>query len=99
MTTKLTRAQIERLTSIKEEIKELAREAFRLVRGTKEEGRAHSYWYPHIVMSLDDDHSYLGKEMATMQGAVDGLTEELEDDEPLDTDTNERENDRRAQKH
>ena len=55
------------------EIKELADTAMRLVRGTEEEGRAKSYWYPHIVMAVSEDHSYMGKNMFTMMDSANSL--------------------------
>ena len=65
------------------EIKELADSAMRLVRGTPEEGRARSYWYPHIVMAVSDDHGYMGKNMATMSGSAEALMNG-EDEEYMD---------------
>lgn len=71
------------LLDMAEEIKELARNAMRLVSGTAEEGRASSYWYPHIIMAVSEDHSYLGKSMFTMvdsaQRLIDGGDDEDDD--------------------
>ena len=71
------------LLDMAEEIKELARNAMRLVSGTTEEGRASSYWYPHIIMAVSEDHSYLGKSMFTMvdsaQRLIDGGDDEDDD--------------------
>ena len=61
------------LQDIAYEIKELAGNAMRLVRGTAEEGRARSYWYPHIVMAVSEDHGYMGKNMFTMMDAAQSL--------------------------
>lgn len=72
-----TRAQIDRLEEIKDEMKALVREAIGLVRGTKEYERARAYWYGHIVSNLDDDHTYLGHQ-TTIQDTVEALREELE---------------------
>lgn len=63
------------------EIKELADNAMRLVRGTEEEGRARSYWYPHIVMAVSEDHGYMGKSMFTMMDSAESLIKGSEDEE------------------
>lgn len=73
----------QQLMDIAQEIKELADNAMRLVRGTPEEGRARSYWYPHIVMALGDDHGYMGKNMATMSQSAEALMNG-EDEEYMD---------------
>lgn len=73
----------QQLMDIALEIKELADSAMRLVRGTPEEGRARSYWYPHIVMAVSDDHGYMGKNMATMSGSAEALMNG-EDEEYMD---------------
>lgn len=75
-----------RLEEIKEEIKHLVREAFEVVRGTSEEGRAKAYWYPHICMALDDDHGYMGRSMSSMQDAVDALYGESDEDDDNEDD-------------
>lgn len=41
-----------------------------------------SYPYGHIVMALDNEHDYLGKNMFTVQGLID----DLEDDDESDDD-------------
>lgn len=73
----------QQLMDIAQEIKELADNAMRLVRGTPEEGRAKSYWYPHIVMALGEDHGYMGKNMFTMQNSAEALMGS-EDEEYMD---------------
>jgi hypothetical protein len=70
---KLMSSKTERLSDIKMEMLELLNEAKRLVRGTDEENRAKSYWIAHIRCTLDDDHSYLGGSMVTMQESIDTL--------------------------
>lgn len=69
----LTHEQYNRLTEIKEELLQLLNEANKMVRGTSEENRAHSYWFAHIRMALDDEHGYLGSSMCTLQGSIDAL--------------------------
>jgi hypothetical protein len=68
------------LLDIAYEMKELAESAMRLVRGTPEEGRAKSYWYPHILMAITDDHGYMGKNMATLMGSAEALMSGDEDE-------------------
>ena len=68
-----------RLYEIKEEIKALVHEAYELVEGTPEEGRAKAYWYAQIVMALDNEHGYMGRSMSTMMQAAQAL--EGDDDE------------------
>lgn len=71
--------RVARLVEIKEEMLELLRETQSLLRGTGEEERARSYWYAHIRMALDDDHSYLGGSMCTLQDSIDALETETND--------------------
>lgn len=70
--------RIERLTEIKDQMKELLGEAEQLLRDTNEEDSARAYWMAHIRCSLDDDHMYLGGSMVTMQTTIDALIEEVE---------------------
>jgi hypothetical protein len=70
----------ERLAEIKDEMLELLREAARLTRDTPEEDRARSYWLAHIRIALDDEHSYLGGSMCTMQETIEALEEGDDDD-------------------
>lgn len=37
--------------------------------------RAKSYWYAHIVMAIDNDHSYLGKNMGTMEDSLEAIAD------------------------
>ncbi len=81
----------ERIMEITEEIRELVQEAMDLIREngsdlTRE--RARSYWYPHILMNLNDDHGYLGGSMCSMESSAreleegdEGYDDEDEDDE------------------
>ena len=79
MNRKISREDWERLGEIKEEIKELVREAVDLIRDTNEYERAKGYWYAHIVCALDDDHMYLGGSMVTMQRTIDALEDECKE--------------------
>ncbi len=89
-----TRSKADRLTEIKDEIKTLMLEARDLLEG---EGmvweRARSYWWAHIMCSLDHDHEFLSREMCTMESAVtelEGRGSEYEcDDDSYDDDEGE----------
>lgn len=75
-----TDARIDRLLEIKDEMLALLRETQELLRGTTEEDRARAYWYAHIRCALDDDHSYLGGSMCTLQDSINGLQGDEEDE-------------------
>ncbi len=64
---------IDRLSEIKDEFAELLREVKDILRGTPEEERAKSYWLAHIRCALDNEHTYLGGSMVTMQDTIDAL--------------------------
>ena len=68
---------IERLSEIKDEMKELLGEADQLIRGAGGIAyeRARAYWLGHIAIALDDDHEYAGGSMCTMQDTIDDLGE------------------------
>lgn len=74
-----------RIGEIIEEIKELVDEAYKTIPPGRERERAKGYWRAHILMALDNDHDYLGKETCTMKDSADSLdlpdeeTEESED--------------------
>jgi hypothetical protein len=68
----------ERLFAIKQQMLELLNEALVILLDTEEEERAKSYWWPHIRMALDEEHSYLGKSMFTIQDTVEALEGEDE---------------------
>lgn len=70
----------ERLNEIKDEVKELMTEALRLVRGTREEPVARSYWYAHIACALDQEHEYASRQIGTMQESIASLEEGDGDD-------------------
>jgi len=80
----------ERIIEITEEIRELVQEAMDLIREngsdlTRE--RARSYWYPHILMNLNDDHEWLGSSMCTMEGSARELEEDDEEFEEEEEDS------------
>ncbi len=70
----------EQLHDIKEEIKDLMENAQNLLRGTDAEDAAKSYWVPHILMALDDEHDWLGGSMHSLQDSIDQLLEVDEDE-------------------
>lgn len=65
----------ERLYEIKDEIKELMKEAKSILQHTDERtwARAKSYWYAHIVSALDKEHDYMGGSTVTMQDTIDEI--------------------------
>ena len=66
----------ERLEEIRDELKELANEAFGLVSGTPVEGRAKGYWYASILTAIDDDNEFMGGSSHSLQDSIDGMSEE-----------------------
>ena len=65
--------KIDRLDEIKDEFKELLREAHRLIREAGSEhilARAEAYWLAHIKMAIDKDHDYLGGSMCSMDDTI-----------------------------
>ena len=64
------------------EIKELLEEAIDLVPEDIRRSRAEAYWYSAIVTNLDDDHSFMGGSMHSMQDTFDEL--DLDDDDDYD---------------
>lgn len=84
MTTTInTHERAAELLEIKEKMLELLDEAQAIVYGTSEEQRAKSYWWAHIRCALDNEHSYLGGSMITMQETIEKL-EAADDDEEED---------------
>lgn len=76
---------INRLKDIKWAIKELANEALDICR--KDDmiyARSKSYWYPHIVMELDKDHSYLGGTMYSLEDAISAFENLYSEDDEED---------------
>ena len=69
------------------EIKELLEEALDLV-PDHERLRAETYWYSHISMALDENHSYMSGSMCSMQDTLEEFdeVEEEEDEEVWDHD-------------
>ena len=79
-------SQSERLANIKDEIKELIREAKGIVRfkGGITYERARSYWLAHIIMALDKDHEFLGGSMFTMQDTIKEMKDAEEAEEAME---------------
>jgi len=75
MSRKTVYEAIDELLEIKDEMRTLADKALRLVRENDkyEYERAKAYWYANIIMALDDDHDYLGRNMSTLQDAIEAL--------------------------
>lgn len=71
----------ERLSEIKQEIKDLLAEARAALEGIGAYDRAHSYWLAHIACALDDDHMYVARNMVTMQSTIDELLNDEADNE------------------
>lgn len=65
-----------RLEEIQQEMMELLEEARNLVRGTREQQRAESYWLGHIETSLTNNSRYMGRSMCTMEDTVNALGDE-----------------------
>jgi len=69
---------IKRLREIKQEIKDLVSEASDMLH-TQGRGltyqRANSYWIPHILIALDEDHEFCGRSMHSLEDSI----AELED--------------------
>jgi hypothetical protein len=72
----------DRFENIILEMKSLVAEAIYLV-PPEERDRARSYWYAHIVTSLDEDHEYAAGSMCSMQNTLD----EWEDESYCHTDS------------
>lgn len=80
----------DRLSEIKDEIKELMSEAKKIIRQHCEPitwERAKSYWFAAMSMALDNEHDYLGKEPFTMQDAIDELDDYVDEEEENNEET------------
>jgi hypothetical protein len=77
MTKQLSQDDLVRLMEIQEQMLALMRETEFLLDGSSEWARAKGYWLPHIRTALDNDHSYLGGSMFTMQDTIDALGKEF----------------------
>ena len=75
---------IDRLYGIQDEISDLVKEARDIVRNADGYGRiyerAKSYWIPHIITALSNDHDYLGGSMCTLEDTIEELKELLEEE-------------------
>lgn len=72
----VTQEMADRLQEIHQQMMELLEESITIVRQSGKKSlydRAKAYWHPHIAMALSDDHSYIGKDGATMEEAVNAL--------------------------
>lgn len=65
--------RIEELNFLKEEIRNLAREAL-AVAGDDDNSRR--TWFAQIITALDSDHEFLGKASHTIQDTLDELARE-----------------------
>ena len=73
----LTRKQLNRLRYIQDKMWRLNQEAVRIMQGTSEEGRAHSYWGAHIEGALNKNRSdFLGGSMFDMEQSISSLEED-----------------------
>lgn len=80
-----TTETIERMVEIKDEIKSLVNEAMELLeRDTMIYNRATSYWFPHILMELDEEHNWIGGSMCSLQNTIDEMNEDSTDSEEYD---------------
>ena len=64
------------------EIKELLDEAIYLV-PPHARSRAESYWYSHMLTSVDSDNGYMGQSMCSMEDSLEAIkdAEDEEDEE------------------
>jgi hypothetical protein len=76
-TTEQREEAVERLNEIRDELSELADEAYRIVRelSPNRADAAKAYWYAQLVMAISDDHDYLGSGSHTLQDSIDELDE------------------------
>ena len=75
--------KIRKMTEIRNKMKELLSDAKDILNGAPHivQIRAESYWLAHIAMAIDDDHSFCGSSMCTMQDTIKELKEEMEYEE------------------
>jgi hypothetical protein len=71
---------IDRLTEILWQIKDLINEARDIFADTSASGRFEGYPYVHIIGALDKDHGYLGGSFITYQECLDELENNEEDE-------------------
>lgn len=68
----------EEFQEIMDSIKEKVQRALQLVKhqcDRIEYERAKAYWFAHIVMAIDNDHEYLGKNMGTMADSLEAIAD------------------------
>jgi len=68
--------KIERLREIQSEIEELVNEAVDLLPERAKE-RAESYWMPHIITAIKNDHKWLGGSMVTLEDSINEIGNEV----------------------
>lgn len=71
--------QLVQLMTIKDDIKELVKDAERIIRPTVAYRSAAVYWIGHILSALDDDE-YPSGSATTMQQTIDALDPDHEED-------------------
>ena len=75
------------LQEVKEIMEEGVKQAKRILRGTGiTQERAKGYWLASIQMAFSNEHEYLGKEMFTLQSAIEELAELENEDDDNDND-------------
>ena len=78
----------ERFEEIIGEISELAKEALDLLPEDVQEG-ARSYWYSHILCSLNDDHEFMGGSMLHMKDSLEDWSYSSSQEQNIDDEDDE----------
>jgi hypothetical protein len=74
-----TKYDLEQLTEIKEQIKDLAFDALEILASDSiEYQRAYAYWYPHILMAVDNEHDFLGNSICTIDDSINEIAAVIE---------------------
>jgi len=68
----------EEMTRLKEEIKDLVEQLYDVIPNGDAKNRAKAYWYPHIMMALDNDHMWMGGGNTTVQDTIEELSDEFD---------------------
>lgn len=71
---------IEQLKEIQFEIESLVDEAMNLIPEGQAKTRAESYWMPHIITALKNEHQWLGGSLVTMEDTINELEKGNEND-------------------
>jgi hypothetical protein len=78
-------ADVERLKNIKDQIKDLANEALNILdTNSTEYNKAYSYWYPHILIELDKENSWLAGSMCNLEDTINEVAEKSNEEEDED---------------